>query len=55
MRRVMQLISVAALIATILPALMYMAGSLDLATVKATMLIATVVWFVATPMWMGRQ
>jgi hypothetical protein len=54
MKRVVQLISLMALAATILPALMYTAGSMDLPTVKTTMLIATVVWFIATPMWMDR-
>jgi hypothetical protein len=55
MRRIAQLISLIGLIATILPALMYLTGGLELPATKTTMFIATVVWFVATPMWMGRQ
>jgi hypothetical protein len=55
MKRITQLISLIALVATIVPALMYMAGSIDLPAVKTTMFIATVVWFIATPLWMDRR
>lgn len=55
MRRIAQLISWLALVATIGPPVMYLAGSLDLPTVKTTMLMATLVWFIATPVWMDRR
>ncbi len=47
--------SVVALAGTILPAGMFVAGRMDLDTVKLWMLVATVVWFVATPVWMKQQ
>jgi hypothetical protein len=54
MRRITRLTSFIALAATIVPAVMYMGGSMDLPTVKTTMFVATIVWFVATPLWMDR-
>jgi hypothetical protein len=54
MRRAAQIASWLALAGTIVPALCFFAGRLDLNQVKAWMLAATVVWFVATPLWMER-
>lgn len=54
MRTLLQLISAIALLATILPSIMFLSGSLDLAQTKLAMLIATVIWFIATPLWMGQ-
>ena len=53
MRPFLQLISAIALIATIAPSIMFLTDSLDLAQTKLAMLIATIVWFIATPLWMG--
>ena len=47
--------SVIALAGTILPAAFFMAGRLELDAVKLWMLVATVVWFVATPVWMKQE
>lgn len=47
--------SVIALAGTILPAGLFMAGRVDLDAVKLWMLIATVVWFVATPVWLTEK
>lgn len=54
MKPVAQFASAAALIGTILPAVLFITGRLDLDQVKAWMLTATVVWFVVTPLWMER-
>ena len=54
MRIVFQLLSWLALAATALPSAMYLGGALDLDRVNMVMLVATVVWFVCTPVWMGR-
>ncbi|TWU30244.1 hypothetical protein [Bythopirellula polymerisocia] len=54
MRILLQLVSAIALIATILPSIMFLTGSLDLTQTKLAMLIASVVWFIATPLWMGQ-
>jgi hypothetical protein len=55
MRPIAQIISWIALAATILPSLLYLNGSMELPTVKTWMLVATVVWFAATPLWMDRK
>ena len=47
--------SVLALAGTILPAALFMSGRLELDAVKLWMLVATVVWFVATPVWLKQQ
>jgi hypothetical protein len=55
MRTVFQIISWASLVLTILPAILFFAQVMDLDRVKLVMFLATIVWFVATPMWMGRK
>ncbi len=55
MRRVAQIVSGLALVGTILPAVLFVGGSLELAQVKTWMLVGTIVWFVATPLWMERK
>lgn len=54
MRHVLQIISLAALLATIVAPILFFAMYLTLDQTKATMLAATIVWFAATPFWMGR-
>ncbi len=55
MRRIYQIISWVALAATIVPSILFFTGSSTLDQAKATMLIATLVWFCFTPLWMGRE
>lgn len=55
MRLVLQTISWVALLATIVPSLLFFVDKMGLTQMKLTMLLATVVWFVATPLWMGRD
>ena len=54
MRRLVQTISWCAIVATILPSLLYLANAMTLETCHWVMLLSTIVWFVATPLWMGR-
>jgi hypothetical protein len=54
-RIALQCISWIALAATLLPSILFLAGSIDLATCSGLMLVATLVWFAATPFWMGRE
>lgn len=54
MRTLLQLVSAIALIATILPSILLLTGSLDLPQTKLAMLIATIIWFIVTPLWMGQ-
>jgi|OpeIllAssembly_1097287.scaffolds.fasta_scaffold807750_2 hypothetical protein len=55
MRTLAQLVSAAALVGTIAPSLLLFAGVVSLEQVKWWMLVATIAWFVATPVWMDRR
>lgn len=55
MRRVLQVISWIALAMTVLPSILYVSGNMELDRVKGLLMIATVVWFVVTPFWMGKK
>ena len=55
MRIVLQITSWIALMATILPSVLFLASKLDLDQAKWIMLAATLAWFIATPLWMGRK
>ena len=55
MKRIAQLISGLALAATLLPAVLFFAGELELPAAKIWMLVAAVAWFVATPLWMEHK
>lgn len=52
-KHLLQIVSLVALIAAILPSCLYLGGRMELDQVKTAMLAATVVWFIATPLWMG--
>lgn len=55
MRRVLQTISWIACAGTIVPSLLYLLAAVNLDMTKWLMLLATIVWFIATPLWMGRE
>lgn len=55
MRRIYQTISWISLAGTILPAILFFTGDLDLESAQRLMLLATIGWFVHTPLWMGRE
>lgn len=54
MKTVARLVSLVSLVGTILPPVLFFAGALDLDATKRWMLVATVTWFAATPIWMDR-
>ncbi len=54
MKRAAQLVSLVALVATILPPVLFFAGHMGLDAMKTWMLGAAVAWFVATPVWMQK-
>jgi hypothetical protein len=54
MRVILQIVSWAALVATIVPSVLFLAGQMTLDQSKWALLAATVLWFVAAPLWMGR-
>ncbi len=47
-----RVVSWSSLALLILFPLLYLAGTMGLESVKLGMLVMTVVWFIATPMWM---
>jgi len=53
--RLMQAISWASIAAVVVPGLLFLSGTLELDRVKLIMIAGTVVWFISTPLWMGRQ
>ncbi len=55
MKRAAQIVSYLALVATLLPAVLFFADKLELPAAKAWMLGAALVWFLATPFWMEHK
>ena len=47
-----KVVGLAALAGTILPPVAFLFGAMPLDTVKGIMLVSTIVWFVAAPLWM---
>jgi hypothetical protein len=54
MRLVLQIISWAALAATALGPVLYVAGQVELSRTQLLMLLAAIGWFATAPFWMGR-
>jgi hypothetical protein len=54
MKRTAQLVSLVALAGTILPPVLFFYGQMGLEPMKGWMLLATIAWFAATPIWMDR-
>jgi high-affinity nickel permease len=54
MKRAAQVVSLAALVGTILPPVLFFAGRMDIETMKGAMLVAAIAWFAATPLWMKK-
>ncbi len=52
MKKLAQLISVLALLATIVPPLLFFTDQLSLERTKAWMLGAMLLWYLSTPFWM---
>jgi len=55
MRPILQVISLVALIALTAPSVIFLAGRMELNTVKWIMLLATIVWFAAATPWMWKD
>ena len=54
MRTMFIVISVLSLVVLMVPSILFLAGRMDLDTVKWIMLAATVVWFVAATPWLWK-
>jgi hypothetical protein len=55
MKLALPIISYAALALLTVPAVLYLAGKLELDSMKLLMLTATVLWYAATPLWMEKK
>ncbi|MDK1118684.1 MAG: hypothetical protein QGM50_07835 [Anaerolineae bacterium] len=55
-KQIAQLASWLCLVVLVVPSVLFLTGKLQsLDQVKLVMLIATVVWFVSTPLWMWKE
>ena len=52
MKKTAKVVSMLALIATILPSLLFFADRISLPEAKAWMLVSAIVWYVSAPLWM---
>ncbi len=52
---ILKTLSLLALVGSIVPSSLLLAGSLSHETVKWSALAGIVVWFISTPLWMGRD
>jgi len=52
---ILQLVSLGALAATLLPPLLFFAGQLTLAEIQPWMLLGTLAWFASAPFWMEHK
>ncbi len=55
MRLILQIASLVALIVLTLPSIVFLAGRMELDTVKWIMLVATILWFAVAAPWMGKD
>ena len=54
-RFIAKIVSIVALIAVILPSVLFLAGRMELPMVKWIMLLATIVWFVSASAYMWNE
>jgi len=55
MRPILQIVSLLALIGLTLPSIIFLAGRMELDTVKWLMLLASIAWFIAAIPWMWKD
>lgn len=55
MRPILQIVSLLALLALTLPSILFLAGRMELDTVKWLMLLASIAWFIAATPWMWKD
>jgi len=54
-RTILKIVALSSLIVLVLPSVIFLAGHMELATVKNLMLIATITWFVSATIWMWKD
>lgn len=55
MRLILQTVSLTMLVLTVLFPMLYLFDAMTDATMKWSLLVVTVIWFLVTPLWMGRR
>ncbi|PCF93815.1 hypothetical protein [Vreelandella nigrificans] len=55
MRALLQVVSLLMLVLTVIFPMLYLFDAVSEATLKGAILAISVVWFLATPLWMGRE
>ncbi len=55
MRSILITVSLASLVALILPSILFLAGRMDLDKAKWIMILATIIWFVTATGWMWKE
>lgn len=55
MNAITKVVSLVALLATVVPCILFFLGLVDHSAVKVAALVGTVVWFISTPFWMNRD
>ncbi len=55
MRTLFVVVSLLSLVILMLPSILFLAGRMELTTVKWVMLLATVIWFATATPWMWKQ
>ena len=51
----LKVVSLTALTAIVVASLLYFTGVFEHNTAKLIALLATIIWFIVTPLWMGRD
>ncbi|TWT90383.1 hypothetical protein Mal64_07720 [Pseudobythopirellula maris] len=55
MTALLKTLSLLALVGVLAPSVLFVVDAIELERVKTLTLVATVAWFVITPIWMGRH
>jgi high-affinity Fe2+/Pb2+ permease len=55
MKRILQIISLAGLLLTIVPPVLFFIGNISLATQNMLMLVGAFTWFISAFFWLGKK
>jgi hypothetical protein len=55
MKRVLKIVSLIGLLATIIPSFLVFADIIALDTNKLLMIVGTLLWFISAPLWMNKK
>lgn len=55
MRTILKVVSLLSLVVLVLPSVLFLAGRMELDTVKIVMIPASIVWFITAAGWMWKE